>query len=346
MFTMRTVHEPYTDPDGTPAQGFVLFWPSTVMINDGTTAPSRVRADLDSIGEVTTLLCANDDAGTSPATGAYYFVEEHIVGAPVRRYSVVIPSAGSGTIQLSSLATLESPPMPTFPAPGPQGDPGEDGTDGTDGVSITGASVDGSGHLILTRSVGSPIDAGAVVGPQGPAGSSGNHSTLSNLTADDHAQYHNDTRGDARYYTKSQVDTALGGKQAAGSYAAASHTHAQSDVTGLTTALAAKADRVLATGTTRTASYTAVAADVGVEQLFDSTSAMNFTLPQNSAAAIAIGEEIPVRANNTGVVTFVAGVGATVVSRGSAFKIAGQHGVATARKISTNGWLVYGDITT
>lgn len=36
-----------------------------------------------------------------------------------------------------------------------------------------------------------------------------NHSGLSGLMNDDHTQYHNDTRGDARYYTKSQVDSVV-----------------------------------------------------------------------------------------------------------------------------------------
>jgi len=35
---------------------------------------------------------------------------------------------------------------------------------------------------------------------------SGDHSTLFNLDADDHTQYHNDTRGDARYYTQTQLN--------------------------------------------------------------------------------------------------------------------------------------------
>ena len=34
----------------------------------------------------------------------------------------------------------------------------------------------------------------------------GSHSALLNLGADDHPQYHNDTRGDARYYTKTLLD--------------------------------------------------------------------------------------------------------------------------------------------
>lgn len=42
------------------------------------------------------------------------------------------------------------------------------------------------------------------------------HGTLTGLADDDHPQYHNDTRGDARYYTKSQSDAG---------FATSSHTH-------------------------------------------------------------------------------------------------------------------------
>ena len=62
------------------------------------------------------------------------------------------------------------------------------------------------------------------------------HGALTGLGDDDHTQYHNDTRGDTRYYTKSQVDTSLSGK------ANSTHTHAQSDITNLSTSLAGKAN--------------------------------------------------------------------------------------------------------
>lgn len=47
-----------------------------------------------------------------------------------------------------------------------------------------------------------------------PTGDGGvtDHGALTGLSDDDHPQYHNDARGDARYYTKTQVDTALTGK--------------------------------------------------------------------------------------------------------------------------------------
>lgn len=66
-----------------------------------------------------------------------------------------------------------------------------------------------------------------------PAPSGGgitDHGALDGLDDDDHSQYHNDTRGDARYYLKTAVDTALSGKSDTGhnhdsAYAAADHNH-------------------------------------------------------------------------------------------------------------------------
>lgn len=57
------------------------------------------------------------------------------------------------------------------------------------------------------------------------------HSALTGLVApaDDHTQYHNDTRGDARYYTKSAADTLLAAKSDT------THNHAHNSLTGLTT---------------------------------------------------------------------------------------------------------------
>ena len=47
------------------------------------------------------------------------------------------------------------------------------GKQGTAGDSVTGASVDSSGHLILTLSSGSTLDAGDVTGPAGETGATG-----------------------------------------------------------------------------------------------------------------------------------------------------------------------------
>lgn len=78
-----------------------------------------------------------------------------------------------------------------------------------DAVSMSGAtwgSVSGtlSDQTDLQTELDRKLDASAAVT---------DHGALSGLADDDHTQYHNDTRGDARYYTQSQVDTALAGKQ-------------------------------------------------------------------------------------------------------------------------------------
>lgn len=75
-----------------------------------------------------------------------------------------------------------------------------------------------------------------VVVNEGPAGLAGttDHGLLTGLADDDHPQYHNDARGDARYYTQSQVNTALSGKENTGvaasldaAHVAASDPHSQ-----------------------------------------------------------------------------------------------------------------------
>lgn len=80
-------------------------------------------------------------------------------------------------------------------------------------------------------------------GDKGDAGDgTASHHVLEDLDLDDHPQYHNDARGDARYYTKSQTDAALASKAdgsattaALAGKAASSHTHAYTDITGLGT---------------------------------------------------------------------------------------------------------------
>lgn len=79
------------------------------------------------------------------------------------------------------------------------------------------------------------------LGTQGPPGAGGggggstDHGTLTGLGDDDHPQYHDNARGDARYYTRPQSDALLGAK------ADSVHAHGVVDVAGLQTALDGKA---------------------------------------------------------------------------------------------------------
>lgn len=75
-------------------------------------------------------------------------------------YQIAVSNGFVGT-ELEWLAALE----------------GTDGTNGTDGLSIVGASIDGGGHLLLTLSNSTVLDAGYVVGPAGANGVDGTNGT-------------------------------------------------------------------------------------------------------------------------------------------------------------------------
>lgn len=53
------------------------------------------------------------------------------------------------------------------------GSDGSNGSDGEDGISVTGASINASGHLIITLSNGTTVDAGNAKGAKGDTGSPG-----------------------------------------------------------------------------------------------------------------------------------------------------------------------------
>ena len=73
------------------------------------------------------------------------------------------------------LGVVQGPAGPAGPAgaPGQDGQDGAPGKDGADGIGIVGATVNEEGHLILTLSDGSTIDAGMVQGAPGKDGQDG-----------------------------------------------------------------------------------------------------------------------------------------------------------------------------
>lgn len=101
--------------------------------------------------------------------------------------------------------------------------------------------------------------------------------------------------------------------------------------------------------TVQTASYTFVAGDFAVperELVYNSASAGTFTVPSDASASVAIGLSVVLHQFGTGQLTVAPASGVTLVARGSAFKLAGQYGIAGLRKYGANSWILYGDITT
>jgi hypothetical protein len=104
---MVTITHSFTNADGTPASGIVIFKLSTEMTNGNSTITPAVpvHAMLDATGHLSQVLPANDDAATFP-TGTTYtvtFVLNSGTDAS-SEYSVVVPSAApGGTAELGSL---------------------------------------------------------------------------------------------------------------------------------------------------------------------------------------------------------------------------------------------------
>lgn len=102
-FTSRTIVHTFSQADGTTASGEVSFNLPLPMTNDGTTIiPSKVAASLNGSGAISVLLAANDDPDTLP-TGVQWQVTLRIAGADPLEYSITVPSAGSGNVDLGSL---------------------------------------------------------------------------------------------------------------------------------------------------------------------------------------------------------------------------------------------------
>ena len=97
----------------------------------------------------------------------------------------------------------------------------------------------------------------------GGGGGVEDHGDLTGLEDDDHTQYHNDTRGDVRYYTKAQVDSSLSGK------ANTSHTHSASDIASGTLDTARIADGSI--GLTKLVDITNQIANQALAQVSTST---------------------------------------------------------------------------
>lgn len=197
---------------------------------------------------VPATLVATDDPQITPVLWTYQVTFELESGAQIASFDVTVPEGSDR--ELSDIIPVQDNTGVFYNAqgpPGPQGPAGPAGADGADGA-----------------------DGGVT-----------DHGLLTGLLDDDHTQYHNDTRGDVRYYTKGAVDTALSGKSAT------SHTHAAADtVSGifaaarLPAATEAQAGAVeLATNgeTTTGTDTTRAVTPAGVKAVADTKAALSHT---------------------------------------------------------------------
>lgn len=141
----------------------------------------------------------------------------------------------------------------------------------------------GSAGQVLTKE--SSADGDIAWRSPASGGGTASHGSLSGLGNDDHTQYLNNDRGDARYYTKAEVDTRTAAAAGANSTADRSRTNhtgtqAISTITGLQTAL----DQLGGTAVNSVAGKTG-AVILAVNDLSDATAYGKSLLGTASAAA-------------------------------------------------------------
>jgi hypothetical protein len=93
----------------------------------------------------------------------------------------------------------------------------------------------------------------------------------------------------------------------------------------------------------KTETYTAVLADAGKLLRFTNSTTADFVVPDNDAAAFAVGQRIDLAQYGTGQVEVVGDTGVTVRATPTA-KLRAQYSVASIIKIATNEWLLAGDL--
>lgn len=113
----------------------------------------------------------------------------------------------------------------------------------------------------------------------------------------------------------------------------------------LASELDAVATAMVAINTQTGTTYTTVLADDGKLITCDNAASIALTIPPNSSVTYGIGTQINILQLAAGVVTITAGAGVTLNSSGSKLKTNGQYAVATCCKISTNVWIVLGNLS-
>lgn len=119
-------------------------------------------------------------------------------------------------------------------------------------------------------------------------------------------------------------------------------TISQSQITSLTTDLAAKADLSL-TSDTKTANYTLVLGDAGESIEMNVASANTLTVPLNSSVAFPIGTTILLIQVGAGQTT-ITPISGVAVNATPGLKLRAQWSVATLIKRGTDAWVVAGDV--
>ena len=94
----------------------------------------------------------------------------------------------------------------------------------------------------------------------------------------------------------------------------------------------------------KTGAYTLVLTDANTVLRFNLSAGANMTIPTNATVAFPVGSQVLVQQVGASQVTVVGASGVTLQSAGAKTKTNVQHSVLTAIKVSTDTWVLAGDI--
>lgn len=108
-FNTIPVHGRWLDLNGTPLAGSVTFTISQPLVDPSellVIMPAPIKATLDAAGEITVSLPGTDDPDITP-TGFTYDVSEDFGKGGKRSYSIQVPIATVGTLELATVSPVQ-----------------------------------------------------------------------------------------------------------------------------------------------------------------------------------------------------------------------------------------------
>lgn len=91
-------------------------------------------------------------------------------------------------------------------------------------------------------------------------------------------------------------------------------------------------------------SYTLTLNDVATVLVLTNASPITLTIPPESSVDIPVGSGIEIHQGGAGGITFTAGAGVTLNTRGALNETAGLHAIAGLRKTAADTWVLTGDL--
>ena len=239
----------------------------------------------------------------------------------------------------STGATGEIGPQGTTGATGSQGITGATGSQGAIGSQGTTGATGTQGEIGATGSQGITGATGSqgAIGLQGATGESGKQGEIGATGS----QGAIGSQGTIGATGSTGFNGATGSQGAIGSQGTTGATGSQGEIG----ATGADADTLVTTNT-QSNSYTLVLDDRDKIVEISNAAVRTVTVPPNSSVAFPIGSQVMVARGDTGSVQILEGAGVTIDSSNNNTYLQYQYSGATLIKKSTNGWWLFGDLTT